>query len=296
MTEDHRPIEDRLRDALAERATTIEPSPDGLDHIEEELMTQPTPGTGPNRWLVGVLSAAAAAVLVLVAVAVFDDGGDDDSDVAAETTTTEQATTTSSTTTTTEATSSTTAFAPLVDPYDVAYPDPETAQRFESPAAVASAYATDVLGFTDLAVGQFRAGDTRSGEVPVTDGRGGPETIVLVRQMDDEAWFALGSVTENIAVDEPQARDGVSTPLETSGTALAFEGTVVVQVLSQADRVLLGEGVVTGSGVPPAGPFEGTIDFEPPEDEQPGIVVYLVRSPGDGHVTEATSFPVRLTP
>ena len=287
-----RPIEDRLRDALADRARTIEPSPGGLDHIEEELMTEPTPTETRTRWIIGALSAAAAAVLVLVVVTVVSDD-DDDADVAADTTTS----TTAETTTTTDAptsTTTTTTFAPVVDPYGVAFPSPGTSRRFESPESVAQAYATDVLGFTQLEVGEFRQGDSRSGEVPITDRPDGRETLVLVRRMEDDSWFALGSTTDNITVDQPAAGDAVESPFETTGSALAFEGTVAVQVLAQDDLEVLGESFVTGSGVPPAGPFEGEIEFEPPAEDEPGIVVYLVHSAEDGHVTEATSFPVRL--
>jgi hypothetical protein len=285
-----------LREALTARADTIEPSSGGLDRIEEELMTEP-PSTGArNPWVVGALSAAAAVVLVLVAVAVFADDDGDETDVAADTTTTTTEEPSTSSTETTASTTSTTAFAPLVDPYGVAFPSPETARRFDSPQSVAQAYATDVLGFTELQVGEVRQGDNRSGEVPVTDRAGGRETTILVRQMDDDSWFVLGSTTENVTVDRPFPGDSLESPFETAGTALAFEGTVGVRVLRQDDLEPLGEGFVTGSGVPPAGPFEGEIEFEAPDEETPGVLVYFVTSPEDGRVTEAASFPVRLRP
>ena len=112
--------------------------------------------------------------------------------------------------------------------------------------------------------------------------------------MEDDTWFVLGSQTEDITVDAPAARDDVSSPFETTGEALAFEGTVDVIVRTQDDPALIGEGFVTGSGTPPAGPFEGSIEFEPPSADTAGIVVYRVLSAEDGHVVQATSFPVRL--
>ena len=296
---DRREVEDRLRTALAARAATIEPSPGGLDRIEEELMSDPTTTstTSRNRWIIGGLSAAAVVLLAVLGVVLLGDD-DDDTDLAAETTTTteETTTTTEETTTTSEATT-TTAFAPEVDPYAVAFPAPTTSRRFESPESVAQTYATDVLGFTELQVGEFRAGDSRSGEVPITDREGGPETTVLVRQMEDDSWFVLGSVTGDVTVDQPESGDSISSPFETSGTALAFEGNVGVVVLRQDDPGSpLGEGFVTGSGVPPAGPFQGEISFEPPSEETPGILVYRTASAEDGHVMWAASFPVRLQP
>lgn len=288
-----RPIEARLREALAARAATIDPSPDGLDRIEEELMSGSPNDSNRNRWIIGALSAAAAIVLVLVAVTVLDD--DDDTDVTADTTTTTADTTTTTEPTTTTEVTTTEPFAPEVDPFSVAYPSPTTSQRFDSPESAAQTYATEVLGFTELELGAFREGDSRSGEVPISDRPGGPETSVLVRQMEDDTWFVLGSTVGDIQVDEPQARGEISSPFTTSGTALAFEGTVGVVVLSQADPgAPLGEGFVTGSGSPPAGPFEGEISFTPPSADGPGIVVYRTHSGEDGHVQQAASFPVRL--
>ena len=254
--------------------------------------------TTRNRWIIGGLSAAAAVILVVLAVVVLGDD-DDETDVASATSTTavdETTTTTEETTTTTEATTTTTAFTPLVDRFGVAFPDPTTSQSYESPDAVARAYATDVLGFTELEVGEFRQGDARSGEVPVTDRPGGPETTVLVRQMEDQAWYVLGSTNADIEVQEPTAGADLTSPFTTRGTALAFEGQVDVVVLAQGGSEPLGEGFVTGSGSPPAGPFEGEITFDPPGEETPGVLVYRSLSAEDGHVMWAASFPVRLLP
>lgn len=297
---DHRPepepTADRLRRALHRRATTIDPSPDGLRHIEEKLMTERTV-TDRQKWLIGGASAAAA---LLVAVLVFAAGDDDDTEIATattETTTTTEAEPSTTTTTSTSSTTTTAApFASEVDAFAVAFPSPADSRRFEAPESAAQAYASDVLGFTDLVLGEFREGDARSGEVVITDREGGPETRVLVRQMEDDTWFVLGSQTEDITVDDPAADDAVTSPFETSGSALAFEGTVEVIVMAQGGSRPLGTGFVTGSGTPPAGSFEGTIEFDPPTEETPGIVVYRTSSAEDGHVQQATSFAVRLQP
>lgn len=285
---DHTPspeTEARLRDALRARAETIEPSPGGLDQIEERLMNE-TKTDPTRRRMLAAVGIAAAVVLGVVAFVVTDD---DDAPVATDSTTTSSTTTTAETTTTTEP-----PFSSEVDPYGVAYPAPGTSQRFDSPEAAGAGYARDVLGFTELVVGEFREGDSRSGELPISDREGGIETIVFVRLMEDDTWFVLGSQTEDITVDAPTARDDVSSPFETTGQALAFEGTVDVIVRTQDDPALIGEGFVTGSGTPPAAPFEGSIEFDPPSADTPGIIVYRVLSAEDGHVVQATSFPVRL--
>lgn len=285
---DHTPspeTEARLRDALRARAETIEPSPGGLDQIEERLMNE-TKTDPTRRRMLAAVGIAAAVVLGVVAFVVTDD---DDAPVATDSTTTSSTTTTAETTTTTEP-----PFSSEVDPYGVAYPAPGTSQRFDSPEAAGAGYARDVLGFTELVVGEFREGDSRSGELPISDREGGIETIVFVRLMEDDTWFVLGSQTEDITVDAPTARDDVSSPFETTGQALAFEGTVDVIVRTQDDPALIGEGFVTGSGTPPAAPFEGSIEFDAPSADTPGIIVYRVLSAEDGHVVQATSFPVRL--
>lgn len=287
--------ERRLRDALSDRADRIHPSTDGLARIEEKLMSaQDAPSN--RKWLYGGLSAAAVVILLVVGLVVLGDDDDDAGIIADSSTTTTDTTTSTSTTSTSTTTTSAPPFEPEVDAFAVAYPSPLTSQRFESAESAAQTYAMDVLGFTELVVGEYRAGDTRSGEVPVTDREGGPETTVLVRQMDDDTWYVLASITEEITVETPTAGAAISSPFETSGTALAFEGTVDVLVRAQDDPAVLGEGFVTGSGTPPAGPFEGSIEFSPPAEETPGIVVYRELSAQDGHVRKATSFPVRLQP
>jgi hypothetical protein len=285
----------QLRAALAERAHHIEPSPDGLDRIEEKLMSERTSTTARRRVL-GTLSAAAAVLVIVLAVAAVDGDGDgvDTAIIADTTTTTEPTTTTTSEAATTIESTTTTAFAPTVDPFAVAFPSPTTSRRFTSPEPAAQAYATEVLGFTDLQLGEFRAGDSRSGEIVVTDRPGGPETVIVLRQMEDDSWFVLGSVAQDITVDQPEAREAITSPFRTTGEALAFEGNVGVVVLAQDDPEPLGEGFVTGRGVPPAGSFEGEISYEPPTEDTPGVLVYRTRSAEDGHVLQATSFPMRL--
>ena len=66
-------------------------------------------------------------------------------------------------------------------------------------------------------------------------------------------------------------------------------------MLTQDDPQPIGQGTVTGSGTPPAGPFDGDISFTPPPGPTAGILVYRVSSPEDGRVVQATSFRVRLT-
>ena len=297
--DDHRAVEERLRAALADRAAHIEPSPDGLDRIEEELMSEAPTNTSTGtsrRWLIGGLSAAAAIVLIVVGLVVLADDDAEEGVVADSTSSTTESTTTTTeeATTTTEGPTTTAVFVPDVDPYAVAFPAPTTSRRFGSPEPAAQAYATEVLGFTELEMGDYLAGDSRSGEIEISDRPGGQVTVILLRQMEDDNWFVLGSNNADIVVDQPEVGAAMKSPFTTSGRALAFEGTVDVLVLAQDDPDPLGEGFVTGSGTPPAGPFEGEISFTAPAGDTAGVLVYRTRSAEDGHVQQATSFPVRL--
>jgi hypothetical protein len=254
----------------------------------------PSTGTGltdAQKWTLG----GVAAVVVLLALAVVLLAGNaDDDDAGPTTTTSAETTTTEAPTTTEEQTTTTTTFSPAVDPYDVAFPSPEGSRRFEAPAAAARAYATDVLGFSELVLGGPRQTGEDAAEVVVQDRDDGPDTVVSLQRAEG-TWFVLGSSTEDIVVTQPVPGTSLATTFETTGEALAFEGNVEVLVLAQDDPTPLGQGTVTGSGVPPAGPFEGDITFTAREAATPGILVYLVRSPEDGRVVQATSFRVRLT-
>lgn len=294
MSSEHRDVEDRLRRALAARADTVRTEPRALAEIEEKLMTR-TPMTDAQRWTVAGVAAAAALVLVAVVVLAGADDGDDSVATGTTTSEVEQTTTTEATTTTTapERTTTTT-FTPAVDAFDVAFPSPDSSQRFDTAASVARAYATEVLGFTELVLGAVEASDAGT-EVVVQDRDDGPVTRIQVLEGGDGAWFATGSTTEDITVSQPVPGTSLASPFQTSGEALAFEGTVEVLVLTQTDPAPIGEGIVTGSGTPPPGPFSGDISFTPPPEPTPGILVYRTTSPEDGRVVQATSFHVRLT-
>ena len=296
MTEDPH-VTERLRRALAAKADTIDPEPDRLDRIEEQLMSR-TPLTDAQRWTVA--GVAAVATLLVVALLVVSTGDDDDGDVATGTTssTTTEAVeeTTSTTEAPEEATTTTTTFTPVVDPFAVAFPSPNDSRSFDAPASAARAFATDVLGFTELVLGSATPTGEGTAEVVIQDREDGPETRVSLRQMEDGAWYVVGADTDDIVVATPTPGTSLASPFETTGEALAFEGNVEVLVLAQGDPMPIGQGVVTGSGTPPAGPFEGRIGFTPPPEPVAGVLVYRIHSPEDGRVVRATAVPVRLTP
>jgi hypothetical protein len=279
--------EDRLRQAIEARTAGIEPSADALSTIEEKLM-HAQQDDSRKRLLIG-LGAVAAVIAVVVGAVVLT--RDDDEPVATEDTTT---TTEATTTTTTEGTTTTTAVFQTVDPDLPVYPDPTTSQRFEDPVALATSFARDFVGFTDPVVGEYAAGDSRSGEVEVRGFADGAPTTVLVRQLEDDTWFVIGAVTDSIQLATPESGATISSPQPLVGMAYAFEGTVVVQLYVDGTQEPIEETFVTGRGDGVLGDFSGELTFTDTTGATHGVLVLTSNSGEDGAPIEATVIRVKL--
>lgn len=264
---------------------------------------RPTPADERVRrqrgWLIaaGVTIVALLAALVIVLVA-----DDEDDDVTAGTTTTmvDDSTTTTTTeeptTTTTEATATSTTEPTGGELSDderttIVWPSPDEDFRYDEPLPAVRGFADELVGFTDPVYGDFRAGDSRSGEVEVRPFENGVVTTVLVRQLSDGNWYVLAAETDEIELDQPTAGDEIDAPLTVSGEARAFEGMVSVAVYELGGTSPLGEGTVIGGGGGELAPFDGEIDYESPEAEQ-GVVVLSTSSGRDGGAAAATAVPV----
>lgn len=245
--------------------------------------------TDAQKWILG--GVAAVAVLLGLALVLTASMRDDDPAAVSTTTTTTAATTTS----TSASSTTTTEFEPEVDEYAVAFPSPRDSRRFDQPTPAAEAFATEVLGFVAVVTGDPRFQTESWVEFDIRWRDGGPVTVLELRRLEDRTWYVIEARTPDIEVRTPVAGASLSTPFETSGSALAFEGTVDVTVLSQSGLSELGRGTVTGSGSPPPGPFSGRIFYSPPPEAAAGILVYRARSEEDGQVIQATAFPIRVT-
>ncbi len=161
------------------------------------------------------------------------------------------------------------------------------------PVRAARAFAVDYLGFADPVVGSFAQGDSRSGEVEVRPLTTGPATTVLLRQLSGEdTWSVLGATTGNIDVTRPEAGATISSPVLVQGSALAFEGNVVVQVRQDGSDEPLGHGAGhrwrrRGAAV------QRQHRLQPPTQTY-GALVLLTHSAKDGSVWEAAVLRVRL--
>ncbi len=273
-------------------------------------MSDPTsPSESGNRFR--IVALAVVALIAVVVGAILLVGGDDDDDTTGTTVGSSAPATeppptdpgvTEPTTTEPPVTEPPVTEPPVTEPPDTTTPSEDTSTaiwpwadtsvRFADPVEAVASYATDFLGFTEPVLGEFRAGDSRSGEVEV---RAGDDvelvTVVSVRQLGDDDWWVLGSASENIVVDEPETLAIVESPLTLSGRALAFEGTVEVEVRADGQGEAIATGFVTGSGPPEAGPFEDTIEFDSPGPGG-GALVFISRSSADGSVLEATSLRI----
>ena len=277
--------EDRLRRAIEARTSGVEPAADALSHLQEKLMaTQQSDNR--KRLLIGLGSAAAVLAVVAGVLAVTQD--DDEPVTTGSTTTTEGTTTTEAATTTSEP-----AFA-TVDPDQPVFPDPTTSQRFDDPVAAATAFATELAGFSDPTVGPFMQGDARSGEVEVRAFPDGAPTTVLVRQLEDDAWWVLGAETDSIQLATPGAREDITSPQPLTGQAYAFEGTVVVRLYVDGVQEPVAETFVTGRGDGVLGDFEGELAFTAPAGATHGVLVLLSPSAEDGGTVDAQVLRVLL--
>jgi Immunoglobulin-like domain of bacterial spore germination len=279
--------DERLRSAITARTSGIEPASDGLHRIQETLMNTQR-DTNRNRLLLA-LGSAAAAVAVIVGVLALTDDDDRTIDTVDTTTTAPELTTsTSEPSTTTVVTPST------VDPGPAVFPDPTTSRRFDDPAAVAQAFATDLLGFSDPLVGDFMQGDSRSGEIEVRAFAQGNPTLVLVRQLEDDTWFVIGAVVESIRLDTPEQGATISSPQALEGAAFAFEGTVNVRLFVDGVAEPIAETFVTGRGDGELGDFTGELTFDLPAGAEHGVLVLSEASAKDGSTIAATVIRVHF--
>ncbi len=258
-------------------------------------MTDPTdqPGAAPDRrrrrLLLGIGALVTVVGLALVIYLVTRDDGNATRTASATTT---SATNTSPSTSTSAPPSTVPVTAPVVTATAV-WPYASATTRYADPVAAARGFATDFVGFTNPIVGEFRQGDSRSGEVPVQPDPSGPETTVLVRQLGD-TWWVIGAATADIRLTSPKALASITSPVRLQGTSTAFEGTVNTQVREDGNAQPIGSGTVMGGGNGTMGPFDGTLAFSPPSAPS-GALVLLILSAKDGTVSEAAVLRVRFS-
>jgi hypothetical protein len=226
------------------------------------------------------IAIAVIVVIVVGAIVASIVGNDDDDDPGATTTTASTSTSTSTT-------------VPDEDDFLAVWPY-EGAALLRDPVEVSRTFATEYLHFTNPVVGTFQPGPSSdAGTVELRSTSRGPATSVQLRQRAGGAWFVTGSTTDDIDLDSPEAGATVTSPVAVRGQALAFEGTVVVQVRQDGSDEAIGEGVVTGGGDVKR-PFDGSVDFDEPTKPTGALVLYT-ESAEDGSVSRAVVVAVRFS-
>jgi hypothetical protein len=237
----------------------------------------------------GVAVLAAAAALLAAC-------GDDEADTAE---TGGAPTTTSTSTSTTVAPTSTSTSEPAGTAQPAIWPAADVV--FEDPVEAADDFLQQVVGAGEA--GEFRQGDSRSGEVDVLfRGEGGGQEIVrstlLLRQLGpDDGWFVLAAVNPNASLSTPASGAEVPAgPLAVEGVGRGFEATVVLtaRVVGAPDD--LDEVVTAGGSAEAAEPFAESLDLS---GAAPGDVVMLLVRGGTGLETDPGDFgaiPVVIAP
>lgn len=221
-----------------------------------------------------IMLGGALVVLVAIAAVLVLTGDEDDDRASPPTTTSEPSTTT-------------TTAAQTLDTSTAVWPVASSSTRYPDPVEAARGFATDYVGMPSPVAGEFRQGDSRSGEVDVQPFASGPVTTVLVRQLNDDTWWVLGATTTNIQVTEPSALAVATSPVTLKGTSTAFEATVNVEVREDGNAQALGSGIVMGGGNGDFGPFDSSLTFSASTQEF-GAVIFFTVSPEDGGILEAT--------
>ena len=99
---------------------------------------------------------------------------------------------------------------------------------------------------------------------------------------------------EAIVIYDPRSEARVVSPLTVTGWGSASENTLTIYVLDDGG-LLIGQGfAVIDAEFGEFGPYEGTVEFRPPDDAEVGRVQVYSTSPRDGAIVHLSSVAVRF--
>ena len=137
---------------------------------------------------------------------------------------------------------------------------------FTTPDAAADDFVRVVLGVTPL-LGDFQAGDSRSGEIEVfSPGEGNPvsRSVLLLRKLGPtDGWFVIGAANSAVSITSPQTGSEITVgPLTVAGSARGFESTVLVRAFVAGRATpLLDEVITAGGAFETSEPYSVTVDL-----------------------------------
>lgn len=152
---------------------------------------------------------------------------------------------------------------------------------FATPDEAAASFVSEVLGVEPV-LGDFMAGDSRSGEIQVfspgeVEGAELLERGLLGLRMigPTDGWFVIAVTSQGIEIDAPDALARVPAgPLTMNGRGRGFEGTLVVTAFRAGDADdVLDQEIAQGGPFESLEPFTVTLDLSAGE---PGDVIALM--------------------
>jgi len=167
--------------------------------------------------------------------------------------------------------------------------------KFETPEAAAEDFVANVLGVAPT-LGEFRQGDSRSGEIEVFSpgegdtGRSVFRGLLLLRQLgSDDGWFVVAAVNDNASIVVPASGEQVvAGPLTVEGVARGFEANVVVTAfVAGAAAEVLDQQITMGGAFEAPEPFSVTLDLS---RAAPGNTITVLVRGGAGLETDPGEF------
>jgi hypothetical protein len=253
------------------------------------------------------LRFVSATVVALVAGVVVGACGDDDSTTEPTSTTAGSTAPTAAAATTTDAPPTSTSVPATTTSPPVPLEQPAVWPASGTVVATAEQAGADfvasVLGVPPR-LGEFQAGDSRSGEIEVlapaeTAGAGSPivRSVLLLRQLGpSNGWFVLAATNDHTAIASPESGATVSPgPVTVAGVGRGFEGLVVVEAFVAGTRTVLDQATAQGGATESSEPFEVVLDIG---GAAPGDTVVVVARGGVGLETDPGEFsaiPLRVS-
>jgi len=150
---------------------------------------------------------------------------------------------------------------------------------FATPEEAAADFVSSVFGVQPT-LGEFRAGDQRSGEIDVL--YDGPEVsspqfrsgLALRKLTPTDGWFVLFGRNDAMTITTPGASANVARePLSVEGRARGFEGTLNVVALAMGVATPLDTVIAQGGAFETPEPFSATLDLSSVAQGTVAIVV-----------------------
>jgi hypothetical protein len=169
----------------------------------------------------------------------------------------------------------------------------------DTPVRAANATVRALIGVTPV-LGEFMAGDSRSGEMIVfSPGEtvAVERSLLLLRQLGpDDRWSVIGAINPAMTIDVPASGDIVpSGPITVTGRARGFEALVVVSAHRVGDTVeLIDQQITTAGSLEESEPFRVELDLS---DANYGEVITIVVRGGVGledDPGEFSAIPIRI--